>query len=185
MINPQVYRNRHPDVSLYQDMQYISTQSCVNPFTNKLKRHSPNLLKRKSIGEVVRICNIILFYPRKLWIAKIFILCDVIFLLRLQEKFDIDHSTTQYVNFNYNAYKVRRYYKVWRYKHMDGRTDGWVNEWKRKSGADSTLKVLAVVFSASFIPDLQHTCSRPSRNFHQYYYIRQMDQPGPGFSKHG
>ena len=32
------------------------------------------------------------FHLSKLWKAKFFILCDVIFLVRLQGKFDIDHS---------------------------------------------------------------------------------------------
>ena len=42
--------------------------------------------------EVVRIGSIIIFHPSKLWQAKFFILCDVIFLVRLQGKFYIDHS---------------------------------------------------------------------------------------------
>ena len=45
------------------------------------------------ISEVVRIgSSIIIFQLSKLWKAKFFILCDVIFLVRLQEEFGIDHS---------------------------------------------------------------------------------------------
>ena len=53
---------------------------------------SPNLLSRKCISEVGRIGSIIIFHLSKLWKAKFFILCDVIFLVRLQGKFEIDHS---------------------------------------------------------------------------------------------
>ena len=53
------------------------------------KVHSPNLLKR---SEVVRIGSIIIFHLGKLWRAKFFILCDVLFLVRRQGKFEIDHS---------------------------------------------------------------------------------------------
>ena len=44
------------------------------------------------MSEVARICNIIIFHLNKLWKAKFSILCDVIFLVRLQGNFDIDHS---------------------------------------------------------------------------------------------
>ena len=45
------------------------------------------------MSEVVRIGSIIIFYPSNLWgKAKFFILCDIIFPERLQEKFEIDHS---------------------------------------------------------------------------------------------
>ena len=40
----------------------------------------------------MRIGGIIIFHLSKLWKAKFFILCDVIFLVRLQGGFDIDHS---------------------------------------------------------------------------------------------
>ena len=42
------------------------------------------------MSEVVRIGSIIIFHLSKL--KKFSILCDVIFLVRLQGKFDIDHS---------------------------------------------------------------------------------------------
>ena len=60
--------------------------------------HSLNLLKRKCISEVVRIASIIIFHLSELRKAKFFILCDVIFLVRLQKKFEIDHSWEWRVN---------------------------------------------------------------------------------------
>ena len=48
--------------------------------------------KEKCISDVVRIGSTIIFHLSKLWKAKFFILCDVIFLVRLQGKFEIDHS---------------------------------------------------------------------------------------------
>ena len=63
----------------------IKGLNVINPFTPKY------IL----ISEVVRIgCGLddmIVFHLIKLWRAKFFVVCDVILLLRLQEKFDIDH----------------------------------------------------------------------------------------------
>ena len=56
------------------------------------KVHSPNPSKEKRMSDVVRIGSIIICLLGKLWTAKFFILRDGIFLVRLQEKFDIDHS---------------------------------------------------------------------------------------------
>ena len=42
--------------------------------------------------EVARIGSIVILYMSKLWKARFFMLCDVIFLVRLQEKFEMDHS---------------------------------------------------------------------------------------------
>ena len=50
------------------------------------------LFKEKCVSYVVWIGSVILFYLSKLWKAKFSILCDEIFLVRLQGKFDIDHS---------------------------------------------------------------------------------------------
>ena len=44
------------------------------------------------MNKIVRIGSVIIFHGSKLSKAKFFILCDVIFLVRLQGKFDIDHS---------------------------------------------------------------------------------------------
>ena len=56
------------------------------------KRTFSQPFKEKCKSEVVRIGSIIIFHLSKLWKAKFFILCDVIFLVRLQGKFEIDHS---------------------------------------------------------------------------------------------
>ena len=45
-----------------------------------------------SISEVMRIGSLPVCQLSKLWKAKFFTLCDVIFLVRVQGKFDIDHS---------------------------------------------------------------------------------------------
>ena len=44
---------------------------------------------KKCISDVERIDSIIIFHPSKWWKAKFVVLCDVIFLVRLQEKFEI------------------------------------------------------------------------------------------------
>ena len=53
--------------------------------------HSPKLSKEKCMGEVVRIGSVIIFHLSKLWKAKFSLLCDVIFLERLQGNLEIDH----------------------------------------------------------------------------------------------
>ena len=50
------------------------------------------------MSDVARICSTITFHLSKLWNIKFSILCDVIFLVRLQGKFDIDHSQEERVN---------------------------------------------------------------------------------------
>ena len=52
---------------------------------------SPNLPKEKCINEVVT-GSIIIFHLSKLWKVKFSILCDVLFLVRMQGKFEIEHS---------------------------------------------------------------------------------------------
>ena len=56
------------------------------------KVHSPNLNEDKFISDVVRIGGTIIFHLSKQWEAKFFILCDVIFQVRLAGKFEIDLS---------------------------------------------------------------------------------------------
>ena len=70
------------------------TYSGSNPFTPKLKKYTPpfKLLKWKCLSDVVRIGSVIISHLGELWKAKFLILCDVIFLVRLQGKFEIDHS---------------------------------------------------------------------------------------------
>ena len=47
--------------------------------------------EEKWTSEVARIGSIIIFHICKLWKGKFFILCDVIFLVRPQGKFEVDH----------------------------------------------------------------------------------------------
>ena len=57
----------------------------VLPFHSQVQKgHSPNL--GKCISEVVGIGSIIIFPLSKLCKARFFLLCDVIFLVRLQGK---------------------------------------------------------------------------------------------------
>ena len=59
------------------------------------KVHSPNPIKRNdwryNISEVVRVGSIIIFHQSEPWKAKFSILCGVIFLVKLWEKFEIDN----------------------------------------------------------------------------------------------
>ena len=55
----------------------------------KLKCTFSQLLKENCLSKVVRIGNIIIFHVSKSWKAKFIILCDVIFLMRLQGKFEM------------------------------------------------------------------------------------------------
>ena len=56
----------------------------------------------------MRIGSTIIFHLSKLWTAEFFILCDVIFLVRLQEKFDIDHSWQWKGEYWFNSLHVHR-----------------------------------------------------------------------------
>ena len=58
---------------------------------NSKSTFSQHFTEGKCISEVVRIGRIIIFYLSKRWKAMFSILCDVIFLVRLQWKFEIDH----------------------------------------------------------------------------------------------
>ena len=68
------------------------------------KVYSPNLSKSDCMSVAVRICSIITFHLSKLWKVKFSILCDVIFLVRLEENFDIDHSQ-EWKGLNYCCYR--------------------------------------------------------------------------------
>ena len=50
----------------------------------------------KCICKVMRTGSIIIFQMSKLWEAKFSILCDVIFPVKLQGKFEIDHSSWEW-----------------------------------------------------------------------------------------
>ena len=64
----------------------------INPFTPKFKKYIPSTFEEKCISELVRIGSIIIFHLSKLWNTKFFILCNIIFLVMLQGRFEIDHS---------------------------------------------------------------------------------------------
>ena len=64
----------------------------ISPFTPSSKSTFSQPFKEKRIHDVVRIGSNITLHLRKLWKAKFFILCDVVFLARLQGKLEIDHS---------------------------------------------------------------------------------------------
>ena len=65
----------------------------LKPFHSQVQKYILPTLKREMyICEVVRIGKLIISHLSELRKAKFFILCDVIFLVRLQEKFEIDHS---------------------------------------------------------------------------------------------
>ena len=65
-----------------------------NPFTPKFKKYTLPTFQSEMYkwGTVAQTGSIIIFHLSMLWKAKFFILCDVIFLVRLQGKFELDHS---------------------------------------------------------------------------------------------
>ena len=78
---------------LFQGKLWKLRVSELEPLTPKFKKYNlPTSFEEQCILEVLRIGSIIIFHLSKLWIAKFFIFCDVIFLVRLQGKFEIDHS---------------------------------------------------------------------------------------------
>ena len=74
------------------------THAIVTPFdkhwprTDLKKYILRTFFQETCISEVGKIGSIIIFHMSKLWKAKFSILCDVIFLVRLQGKFEVDHS---------------------------------------------------------------------------------------------
>ena len=88
--------------------EYSQFQACVMTSLFSVIALTLSLLSSKSVfsqpfkkrwmSDVARICSIITFHLSKLWKVKFSILCDVIFLVRLQEKFDIDHSQAYQVS---------------------------------------------------------------------------------------
>ena len=80
------------ELTLVSELQSVICPA-FNYFTPKLKKYIlPTFLKRNVWSEVVRSGSKIIFHLSKLWKAKFFILCDVIFLVRPQGKFETDHS---------------------------------------------------------------------------------------------
>ena len=71
--------------------------TCRRPNTIQRTETSPfsrfsQPFKEKYMSELVRIGGIIIFHLSKLRKAKFFVLRDVLFLVRLQGEFEIDHS---------------------------------------------------------------------------------------------
>ena len=60
---------------------WVNLALILNPFHSQVQK--ANLFEAKCIRDVVRIGSIIIFRLCKLWKAKFFILCDVMFLVRL------------------------------------------------------------------------------------------------------
>ena len=65
----------------------------------------------KCVTDVVRIGSVIIFHLSKLWRAKFFILFDVILLVRLQEKSEID-SSWEWKVFNCSAQLLLLQFKL-------------------------------------------------------------------------
>ena len=66
----------------------------INPFTPKLientfSQRCKEGIEEKWMSNAVRIGSIIIFHCSKLWKAKFYIMCDVIFLVRVWGKFEI------------------------------------------------------------------------------------------------
>ena len=68
---------------------FVFCFSFIKPFTLKFNSTFPQPFKEKCISEVVRIGNVIIFHLSKLWKAKFFIQCGVIFLVMLQGNFKL------------------------------------------------------------------------------------------------
>ena len=69
------------------------------------KRTFSQPFREKCVSNVVSIGSIIIFHLSKLWKAEFSILCDVIFLVCLQGKFDIGHSW-EWKNINIHLVKL-------------------------------------------------------------------------------
>ena len=88
----------HVNILLSSVMTMGST-SCKPPqdvltliLPNSKKYILPTFLKEKCVSEAVRIGRIIIFHLSKLRKAKFFIMCGVIFQVRMKGEFEIDHS---------------------------------------------------------------------------------------------
>ena len=92
-----IYKTKQQQIQQLDSAVSVSTRTApvvraLSYSLLSLKRAFSQPFKRKCICEVPRTGSIIIFHLSKLWKAKFFVLCDVIFLLRLQGKFEIDHS---------------------------------------------------------------------------------------------
>ena len=70
------------------DQRYEGVCFELLPFHSQVQKvHSPDLFEERCISEVVRIGSVIVYH-----LSRFFMLCDVIFLVTLQGKFETDHS---------------------------------------------------------------------------------------------
>ena len=85
-------RHKKTSLSFFSSRRPITLIVNSWPFHPQVQKvHSPNLLKDQCISKVVRIGSIIIFYSlSKLWKDRFSIQCDVLFLVWLQEKPEID-----------------------------------------------------------------------------------------------
>ena len=74
------YESMHWIQTMEHEHLTLSLPSSKSTFSQPLKE------KMYSISDVVRVGSRIIFHLSKRWKAKFFILCDVLFLVRLQEK---------------------------------------------------------------------------------------------------
>ena len=63
----------------------------AKPGESQLITRVPGIMAYRSMREAVRIVSIIIYHLSKVREAMFFTLCEAIFLVRLQEKFGIDH----------------------------------------------------------------------------------------------
>ena len=83
----------HADVPAKGNTCAWSSRSLkINPLTPKFKNTFYQTFKGECISKPVRIGSIFIFHLSELWKTTLFVLCDVIFLVRLQGRFKIDHS---------------------------------------------------------------------------------------------
>ena len=75
----------------FTDQTFTSSTLSLSLLSSKSVFSQP-FKKSNCMSDVARICSRTIFDLSKLWKAKFSLLCDVILLVRLQEKFDIDHS---------------------------------------------------------------------------------------------
>ena len=75
-----------------QGFIHTANPSNIKAFAPKFKKYIAKPFNEKcTVCEVVRIGSIIIFHLSKLLESKFFILCNVILMVRMQGKFEIDH----------------------------------------------------------------------------------------------
>ena len=93
---PKIVKKRRKRFIRHQSERYLRVKVPSADLVSTLSLPSSKSMfsqpfKDKFISEVVRIGSITIFLLSKLGKARFSILCDVIFLVKLQGKFEIDH----------------------------------------------------------------------------------------------